>query len=147
MLLLIGFPTLRFQLNSLPNIRRDDCFVVVLYVYLFYRPLIFDSIFLTISACSGLTISFPCLSRSYPIKRMVLMEYWPASNRFRIPHVLFSEIDRISSCAREDRIVNNTSPLAASVYAGLLVMQAVHCSIAVLFSLWTPGNKQPLWFT
>lgn len=47
--------------------------------------------------------------------------YWqkcfrlPSASRFRWPHVTFSEMLRLSSCASEDMIVSSNSPLESSV--------------------------------
>src|SRR5690606_41287425 len=61
-------------------------------------------------------IKLPSSSLSYPRNFVWLMATFPCSNRRLIPQVEFSEIDLLSSWARLERILNNTSPFASNVF-------------------------------
>ena len=66
----------------------------------------------TVTACSSLiTIVYLSAPLSYPRKRLYARLTLPSAIRFRCPQVTFSEMERLSSCAREDIIVRRNSPL------------------------------------
>ena len=72
-------------------------------------------ILLTVFACSLLMTSFPFSSLSYPRNLNVLRCISPFLNFVRMPHLQFSEMFLDSSCARELKMVNRSSPVESSV--------------------------------
>ena len=70
---------------------------------------------LTVFACSLLMMSFPFSSLSYPKNLNVFRCISPFLNFVRMPHLQFSEIFLDSSCARELKMVNKSSPVESSV--------------------------------